>query len=51
VHAKDPFSPRIAGNIAFPDAEVANGDDGLLMISHNSPRSALLHSLPTLKHF
>jgi hypothetical protein len=29
VHAKDPFSPRIEGNIAFPDAEVANSDGGL----------------------
>jgi hypothetical protein len=29
VRAKDPLSPRIEGAIAFPDAEVANGDDGL----------------------
>jgi len=29
VRAKNPLPPRIEGAIAFPDAEVANGDDGL----------------------
>ncbi len=28
MRAKDPLSPRIEGAITFPDADVANGDDG-----------------------
>ena len=50
MRAKDPLSPRIEGAITFPDADVANGDDGRVMISHNSPCRALLPSSPTPKH-